>query len=153
MTPVLNSQTASVKLKAGSQEVKTSEEASIVFFHQLHGHRSREKYVSIQHIPGNEVQCLLIPMQYERKPMEADKNSTEAAGTETRLMEGTKGMQYWQFKKEICTDKGWQLRRIEPQVYEVIDGKREKIGVFQSGEGYFPTLKALQDIEESSESA
>jgi hypothetical protein len=82
-------------------------------------------------------------MQIERKPMEADKNLPEAAGTETRLMDGTKGMQFWQFKKEICTDRGWQLRRIEPQVYEVIDGKNEMIGVFKSGEGYFPTPKAL----------
>ncbi len=71
--------------------------------------------------------------------MEADKkNKPDDAGTEAGVMEGTKEMGYWEFKKEICTDKGWQLRRIDPQVYEVIDSKHEKIGVFKSGEGYFP---------------
>jgi hypothetical protein len=79
----------------------------------------------------------------ERKPMEADKkNKPDAAGTEVVVMEGTKEMGYWEFKKEICTDKGWQLRRIDPQVYEVIDDKHEKIGIFKSGEGYFPNSEA-----------
>ena len=48
---------------------------------------------------------------------------------------------YWEFKKEICNDKGWQLRRIDPQNYAVINSKREKIGIFRSGEGYFQIRK------------
>jgi len=36
--------------------------------------------------------------------MEADKkDKPEAAGTEAGVMEGTKEMGYWEFKKEICT--------------------------------------------------
>ena len=86
--------------------------------------------------------------------MEADnKNKPEAAGTEPVVMEGTKEMGYWEFKKEICTDKGWQLRRIDPQTYEVIDSKHEKIGMFKSGEGYLPNPVAVADTEAPPESA
>lgn len=70
--------------------------------------------------------------------MKADKNKPEAAGTEPVVMEGTQEMGYWEFRKQICKDKGWQLRRTAPQTFEVIDGNREKIGMFKSGEGYFP---------------
>jgi hypothetical protein len=77
--------------------------------------------------------------------MEAEKNKPEAAGTQADPMEGTKGMGYWEFKKEICNNEGWQLRRIDPQIYQVINSKREKIGIFKSGEGYFPSLQ--EDVE------
>mgnify|MGYP001767133837 CR=1 FL=1 len=71
--------------------------------------------------------------------MEAEKESRSAtAGTETGVMEGTEGMRYWQFKKEVCADKGWQLRSVEPETYDVLNEKHEKIGTFKSGEGYFP---------------
>ena len=73
--------------------------------------------------------------------MEAEKNKPVAAGTQAAPMEGTKGMGYWEFKKEICNNEGWQLRRIDPQIYQVINSKREKIGIFKSGEGYFPSLQ------------
>lgn len=85
--------------------------------------------------------------------MEADKNRPEAAGTKAGVLEGTKEMGYWDFKKEICTDKGWQLRRIDPQTYEVIDSKHEKIGIFKSKEGYFPNPVTANDAEALPESA
>jgi hypothetical protein len=85
--------------------------------------------------------------------MEADKNKPEAGGIEPVVMEGTKEMGYWEFKKEICTDKGWQLRRIDAQTYEVIDSKHEKIGMFKSGEGYLPNPVAVADAEAPPESA
>lgn len=85
--------------------------------------------------------------------MEADTNKAEAAGTETGVMEGTEGMGYWEFRKEICADKGWQLQRIEPQTYEVINRKREKIGIFKSGEGYFQNPEGVKGVEAPPESA
>jgi hypothetical protein len=83
--------------------------------------------------------------------MEVDRNSPEAAGAEEAVMEGTKQMGYWEFKKEICDDKGWQLRRTDPQTYVVIDSNHEKIGVFRSGEGFFPYPEAVKDTEPPSE--
>jgi hypothetical protein len=77
----------------------------------------------------------------------AENNKPKAAGTEAGPMEGTKEMGYWEFKKEICNDKGWQLRRIDPQTYTVINSKREKIGIFRSGEGYFPDPEGVDDAE------
>ena len=86
--------------------------------------------------------------------MEADKkNKPEAAGTEAGVMEGTEEMGYWDFKKQICDYKGWQLRRIDPQTYDVIDSKHEKIGTFRSGEGYFPDPVAVADAPAPPESA
>jgi hypothetical protein len=79
--------------------------------------------------------------------MEGENNKPEDAGTEAGVMEGTKEMGYWEFKKEICNDKGWQLRRIDPQTYVVIDSKDEKIGIFKSGEGYFPNPEGVNDSE------
>ncbi len=76
--------------------------------------------------------------------MEADTSKAEAAGTKASVMEGTEEMRYWEFRKEICADKGWQLQRIEPQTYEVIDSKRGKIGIFKSGEGYFPNPEGVK---------
>jgi hypothetical protein len=72
--------------------------------------------------------------------METKNNEPDAAGTEPAVLEGTKGMRYWDFKKEYCTREGWQLRSIDPQIYEVLNSKREKIGIFKSGEGYFPIV-------------
>ena len=85
--------------------------------------------------------------------MEPEKNKPAAGATEPCVMEGTKEMGYWDFKKEICTDKGWQLRRIDSQTYDVIDSKHEKIGTFRSGEGYFPIPVAVADAEAPPESA
>ena len=79
--------------------------------------------------------------------MEGEKNKPEAAGTQTAVMEGTKEMGYWEFKKDICTEEGWQLRRIDPQTYEVIDSKHKKIGIFKSGEGYLPNPEGVNDSE------
>jgi hypothetical protein len=79
--------------------------------------------------------------------MGAENNKPEDAGTEAGVMEGTKEMGYWEFKKEICNDKGWQLRRIDPQTYVVIDSKHEKIGIFKSGEGCFPNPEGVNDSE------
>jgi hypothetical protein len=39
----------------------------------------------------------------------------------------------YEFKKEFCDNAGWQLRRIDPQTYEVFNSKHEKIGIFKSG--------------------
>jgi hypothetical protein len=85
--------------------------------------------------------------------MESEKNETEAYGAEPVVMEGTREMGYWTFKKAICAEKGWQLRRIDAQTYEVIDRKHEKIGVFKSGEGYLPNPAAVADTETQPESA
>jgi hypothetical protein len=79
--------------------------------------------------------------------MEADKNKPKTTGIEPGVTEGTKEMGYWEFKKEFCDDKGWQLRRIDPQTYVVIDSKHVKIGIFKSGEGYFPNPEAVKDTE------
>lgn len=85
--------------------------------------------------------------------MGADEKKPETGGTEPVIMEGTKGMGYWDFRKEICTDKGWQLRRIDGQTYEVIDSKHAKLGIFKSGEGYLPDPVAVADAESPPESA
>lgn len=76
-----------------------------------------------------------------------------AAGSETGAMEGTEEMGYWDFKKQICDDQGWQLRRIDPQTYEVIDHKHEKIGTFKTGEGYFPITVVVDEAETPPENA
>ena len=86
--------------------------------------------------------------------MEAeDKNLPEAAEAAPAAMEGTETMGYWDFKKGICNDRGWQLRRIDSQSYDVIDAKHEKIGMFKSGEGYFPNPVMVADQETPPESA
>jgi hypothetical protein len=85
--------------------------------------------------------------------MEIDKNKPEAAGTESGPMEGTKEMGYWEFKKEICDSAGWQLRRTDPQTYAVMNSKHEKLGIFKSGEGYFPDPEAVKVAEPPPESA
>jgi len=85
--------------------------------------------------------------------METNKSKPEAAGTEAGVMEGTKEMGYWEFKKEICTERGWQLRRTDPQTYEVLDSKHEKIGIFRSGEGYLPNPVTVADADTPPESA
>ncbi|HOI96857.1 MAG TPA: hypothetical protein PK250_19305 [Syntrophobacter fumaroxidans] len=72
--------------------------------------------------------------------METKNTEPEAAGTEPVVMEGTSGMRYWDFRKEFCAAEGWRLRATDPQVYDVLNNKGEKIGVFKSGEGYFPTV-------------
>jgi len=72
--------------------------------------------------------------------METKNTEPETAGTEPVVMEGTSGMRYWDFRKEFCTAEGWRLRATDPQVYDVLNSKGEKIGVFKSGEGYFPTV-------------
>ena len=56
-------------------------------------------------------------------------------------MEGNKEMGFWEFEEEICNHEGLQLRRIDPQTYQVLNSKREKIGVSKSREGYFPSLQ------------
>jgi hypothetical protein len=70
--------------------------------------------------------------------MEKKKQKPQAAGIQEKAVKGTENMGYWEFRKEFCTDEGWQLRRLQPQTYEVLDGKKKKIGIFKSGEGYFP---------------
>ena len=72
--------------------------------------------------------------------MEAENNKTEAAEFEAGILEGTKGMGYWEFRREFCTNEGWQLRRTDPQTYEVHNSNREKIGILKSGKGYFPSI-------------
>ena len=85
--------------------------------------------------------------------METEKNKPEVDGTETGPMEGTKDMGYWDFKKQICDDKEWQLRRVDGQTYQVIDSKHARLGIFKSGEGYFPEPTAVADAEAPPESA
>jgi hypothetical protein len=75
--------------------------------------------------------------------MEAENKKPETAGIETGVLEGTKEVGYWEFKKNFCDENGWQLRRIDPQTYEVLDSKREKVGIFKSGIGYFPSLQEV----------
>jgi len=86
--------------------------------------------------------------------MEAEnKNLPEAAEAAPAAMEGTETMGYWDFKKGICNDRGWQLRRIDSQTYDVIDSKHEKIGMFKSGEGYFANPVAVAGKETPPETA
>ncbi|NLI80798.1 MAG: hypothetical protein GX443_03820 [Deltaproteobacteria bacterium] len=72
--------------------------------------------------------------------MKTGKDKTGAKGTRPEPVKGTEGLGYWDFRKEFCAREGWELRRTEPQTYEVLNSNREKIGVFKSGEGYFPGL-------------
>jgi hypothetical protein len=83
--------------------------------------------------------------------MEVEKSKPEADGNEACPMEATKEMGYWDFKKAICDAKGWQLRRTDPQTYVVIDSNHEKMGIFRSGEGFFPDPKAVKDTQTASE--
>jgi hypothetical protein len=73
-----------------------------------------------------------------RKPMETGTDKQGAAGTKGGIAEGTQEMGYWEFRKKFCAGKGWELRRIAPQTYEVLNSIGEKIGIFKSKEGYFP---------------
>lgn len=70
--------------------------------------------------------------------METEKTKKEVAGVTGGIAEGTREMGYWEFRKNFCKDKGWKLRRTNPQTYEVLDDKGENIGIFKSREGYFP---------------
>ncbi|MDY0039791.1 MAG: hypothetical protein RBS57_05720 [Desulforhabdus sp.] len=72
--------------------------------------------------------------------MEAKKGKSTATKIEISPMEGTNRMGYWEFKKEVADPAGWQLQRIEPQTYLILNSSRQKIGIFRSGEGYFPNL-------------
>ena len=72
--------------------------------------------------------------------METGKTKKEVTGTKADIAEGTREMRYWEFRKKFCKNKGWELRRTNPQTYEVLDDKGEKIGIFKSGEGYFPRI-------------
>ncbi len=72
--------------------------------------------------------------------MGTENQDREVAGTRPVAVKGTENLGYWEFKKEFCEREGWDLRRIEPQTYEVLNSKREKIGIFKSKEGYFPHL-------------
>lgn len=70
--------------------------------------------------------------------MKSKKNRPEAAVNVSNVMKGTTEMGYWEFRKEICSEKGWQLRRTEPQTYEVLNSEKKKIGIFKSRKGFFP---------------
>ncbi|HPA13834.1 MAG TPA: hypothetical protein PKV75_01045 [Desulfobacterales bacterium] len=70
--------------------------------------------------------------------METGKTKKEVTGVKAGVAEGTREMRYWEFRKKFCSDQGWKLRRTNPQTYEVLDAEGEKIGIFKSGEGYFP---------------
>ena len=70
--------------------------------------------------------------------MKSKKNKSEVAGTVSSVMKGTTEMGYWEFKKEFCNEKGWRLRRTEPQTYEVLNSEKKKIGIFRSRKGFFP---------------
>lgn len=76
--------------------------------------------------------------------MESEKMNPESAATDSTVMEGTAEMGYWDFKKEICSAKGWQLRRTDPQTYEVLNSNNEKIGIFKSQVGYLPKPASSQ---------
>jgi hypothetical protein len=73
--------------------------------------------------------------------MEAGKKTGPwAAATAPGDVEGTGEMGYWEFRKEVCAARGWQLRRISSQTYEAIDGNQQKIafsrvvkGISQAG--------------------
>jgi hypothetical protein len=76
--------------------------------------------------------------------MESEKMKPESAAIESTVMKGTAEMGYWDFKKEICSAKGWQLRRTDPQTYEVLNTNNEMIGIFKSQVGYFPKPASSQ---------
>lgn len=69
--------------------------------------------------------------------MGGKKNKQVTTRTESRIASGTKGMRYWDFRKQFCSKEGWRLQRMAPQTYEVLDNNGEKIGIFKSGEGFF----------------
>ncbi|OGP61653.1 MAG: hypothetical protein A2V65_04175 [Deltaproteobacteria bacterium RBG_13_49_15] len=79
-----------------------------------------------------------ICVYYIRKIMETKKHKPRADGIQAHVVKGTEKMGYWKFKKEFCSIEGWQMRRLSPQTYEVLNNKRKKIGIFKSGKGYFP---------------
>jgi hypothetical protein len=96
--------------------------------------------------------CFSIPTNLSgRNIMEVDKTRSESSGTEAGPVEGTKDMGYWEFKKEVCDKAGWQLRRTDAQTYMVVNGKHEKMGIFKSGEGYFPDPEAVTGVETPNE--
>ncbi|MFO7667982.1 MAG: hypothetical protein R6V76_15325 [Desulfobacterales bacterium] len=70
--------------------------------------------------------------------MKLKKNKPVVTGNVSGVMKGTTEMGYWDFRKEICNKKGWQLRRTEPQTYEVLNSEKKKIGIFKSRNGFFP---------------
>jgi len=80
--------------------------------------------------------------------MGTENQDREVAGTRPVAVKGTENLGYWEFKKEFCEREGWDLRRIEPQTYEVLNSKREKIGIFKSEEGYFPRPAAVKGTED-----
>jgi hypothetical protein len=69
--------------------------------------------------------------------MDGEEKKQMAARTEARIVSGTKGMKYWDFRKQFCSKEGWRLQRTAPQTYEVLDNNGKKIGIFKSGEGFF----------------
>jgi len=69
--------------------------------------------------------------------MDGKKKKQVATRTEARIVSGTKGMKYWDFRKQFCNKEGWRLQRMAPQTYGVLDNNGEKIGIFKSGEGFF----------------
>jgi hypothetical protein len=75
--------------------------------------------------------------------METGIDKQEAAGTKGGIAAGTQEMGYWEFRKKFCAGKGWELRRIAPQTYDVLNRKGEKIGIFKSKKGYFPSGRQL----------
>lgn len=68
--------------------------------------------------------------------MDREKKKQVNDKTEARVVSGTKGMKYWDFRKQFCSKEGWRLKRTAPQTYEVLDNNGEKIGIFRSGEGF-----------------
>jgi hypothetical protein len=73
--------------------------------------------------------------------MKSDKPSPGSEEGSTGILEGTSRMGYWEFRKIVCANHGWQLRRTAPQTYDVLNDKNEKIGTFQSQKGYCPARK------------
>ncbi len=73
--------------------------------------------------------------------MTEKENKSKAAGIQACPEKGTENLGYWEFRKQFCKNEGWQLRRVAPQTYDVLNDQREKIGIFKSGEGYYPSPK------------
>ena len=69
--------------------------------------------------------------------MNGKEEKQKASRIKARIVSGTKGLKYWDFRKQFCSKEGWRLKRTAPQTYEVLDNKGEKIGIFKSGEGFF----------------
>lgn len=70
--------------------------------------------------------------------MTAKKQTSKKAESAAKMLKGTAEIGYWDFRRQFCKQRGWELRRTAARTYDVLDADRKKIGTLKSGTGYFP---------------